>query len=184
MSVGSWRQRDATGPGVGLLTPHATYRALFAVRPPSPGTRTGIGHRLPPPPHREPCGARMGTTQTGPGNQRLPVLSGAPFWRPSLAVSQRLRERTERTTAPPASDRRRISRSPRPTPEILCADTAPFPGVAWTHPTHGSHTPQERARPRHDLHDRNDLDRRAGVVLDGSGTPFSLDSCCDLPHSR
>lgn len=83
MSVGSWRQRDATGPGVGLLTPHATYRALFAVRPPSPGTRTGIGHRLPPPPHREPCGARMGTTQTGPGNQRLPVLSGAPFWRPS-----------------------------------------------------------------------------------------------------
>ncbi|CPW43342.1 Uncharacterised protein [Mycobacteroides abscessus] len=84
----------------------------------------------------------MGTTQTGPGNQRLPVLSGAPFWRPSLAVSQRLRERTERTTAPPASDRRRISRSPRPTPEILCADTAHFPGVAWTHPTHGSHTPK------------------------------------------
>ncbi|CAM3128125.1 Uncharacterised protein [Mycobacteroides abscessus subsp. abscessus] len=82
----------------------------------------------------------MGTTQTGPGNQRLPVLSDAPFWRPSLAVSQRLREGTERTTAPPASDCRRISRCPRPTPDIPCADTAPFPGVARIHPTHGSHT--------------------------------------------
>lgn len=139
MSVGTWRQRDATGPGVGLLTPHATYRALFAVRPPSPGTRTGIGHRLPPPPHREPCGARMGTTQTGPGNQRLPVLSGAPFWRPSLAVSQRLRERTERTTAPPASDRRRISgrHAPRQRSCALTLPTSPeWPG----HIRHTGHT--------------------------------------------
>lgn len=139
MSVGSWRQHDATGPGVLLLTPHATYpstvrgAAAVAEYPP---------RCLRPPPHREPCGARMGTTQTGPGNQRLPVLSDAPFWRPSLAVSQRLREGTERTTAPPASDRRRISRCPRPTPDIPCADTAPFPGVARIHPTHGSHTPR------------------------------------------